>query len=138
MKDFVSMSSLGSFGWFGNQLFQYAALKMYAKERDVEVEVPENWIGRNVFVDCNDPVISKESRIQKTIKGENPIWLNGEDLNTCDIKGYFQYHTNFYDEEYFRSLFRFVPKLEQSLGEPLTELKAPGVTLVSRWTMRSP
>ena len=52
--DFISMSTLGSFGQFGNQLFQYATLKACARCHNLRLEIPEDWIGRKVFLECND------------------------------------------------------------------------------------
>jgi len=111
---FISMSVLGEYDLFGgnssfaNHLFRYAALKIYALKNGLEVEVPENWIGRELFEGCDDPPISEKPRKQIDI-GENKdcIWLNGELLEDCNLKGYFQYHTSLYApyKEYFRKLF---------------------------------
>lgn len=123
MEKFISMTTLGRFGGFGNQLFQYAALKIYAKENNLEPEVPQNWIGRKLFVDCDDPSISDAPREQRELSGDC-IWLNGEKLQGCDIKGYFQYHTSLYDKEYFRSLYKLLPLLEKELRKPVEHLRS--------------
>lgn len=123
MKEFIEMSCLGKYGWFGNQLFQYAALKMYARKHNIEARIPEDWVGRNLFIGCDDPVILNKARELKMIKGETPIWLDGDELKNWDIKGYFQYHTSLYDKEYFQSLFRFVPDLEKMLDEPIKQVR---------------
>lgn len=120
--DFISMSTLGRFGGFGNQLFQYAALKMYAEKNNLKAEVPEGWIGRSLFVNCNDPPLTQTPREQKVIEGKEPVWQNGG-FGNCDIKGYFQYHTSFYDRDYFRSLYRLLPSLEKDLRKPLDQLR---------------
>ena len=44
----VTMYCLGKLGRFGNQLFQYAYLKIYAQIHDLRVETPE-WIGQYLF-----------------------------------------------------------------------------------------
>jgi SAM-dependent methyltransferase len=129
-RDFISMSTLGHFGQFGNQLFQYAALKAYANRHKVQVEIPEDWPGRKVFLDCNDAVISQAPREQKMIEGEVPFWDNGE-LKNCDVKGYFQYHTRFHNKDFFRSLFRFKPELEDALATLLKEVRQQASTLVA-------
>jgi hypothetical protein len=125
---FVSMSTLADYETignrsYGNELFQYAALKIYAKERGLEVEVPDRWVGRHLFEGCDDPVISNLPRQYKDF-ASNPdcIWLNGENLENCNIKGYFQYHTSLYakHKEYFKNLF--VPKrLLREMGDKVLE-----------------
>lgn len=113
---FISMSTLADYEIvgnrsYGNELFQYAALKIYAKEHNLEVEIPERWIGRQLFGGCNDLPISNQPRQQKDFASNTDcIWLNGERLENFDIKGYFQYHTSHYapHKEYFKKLF--VPK----------------------------
>jgi len=121
---FISMSSLGSYGRFGNQLFQYAALKIYAATNGLRVEVPDDWIGRGLFCGCNDLPVSEKPREQKML-GDGCIWLNGQQLEGCDIKGYCQYHTIHYVsyKDYFRSLFNFIPPLERVLKEPIAPLR---------------
>ncbi len=44
----ISMWCLGRLGKFGNQLFQYGFLRIYAKLHDLEVETP-GWIGERLF-----------------------------------------------------------------------------------------
>ncbi len=114
---FIAMEKLNSYETvgnrsYGNELFQYAALKIYAKERGCTVEIPENWIGRELFEGCDDPVLSKSPRPHVDLTSNKiPIWSNGSLLKPdCDIYGYFQYHTSHYapHKDYFKSLF--VPK----------------------------
>lgn len=129
---FISMLSLADYEMvgnrsYGNELFQYAALKIYAKEHNLEVEIPERWIGRELFKGCDDAPISQKPRQQRDFaSGSDCIWLDGELLGNCDIKGYFQYHTSLYapHKEYFRSLF--VPKrsLRKSADKFLKKLIA--------------
>jgi len=44
----LTMSSIGQLGRFGNQLFQYAFLRICAKESGARVECPP-WIGQSLF-----------------------------------------------------------------------------------------
>lgn len=121
---FISMSTLGNYGRVGNQLFQYAALKIYAKTNGLRVEVPIEWFGRKLFLSCNDLSISEKPREQKMVSSDC-IWLNGQQFEGCDIKGYCQYHTSFYVpyKNYFWSLFKFTPPLERVLKEPIEPLR---------------
>lgn len=130
MENFISMSSLGSFGGFGNQLFQYAAIKMYARNNNLKVEIPKNWGGRKLFLDCDDPVITQMPRECKVIEGEEPIWLN-DNLKNRDIRGYFQYHTSLYDKDYFRSLYRYTASVEKGMAEMYQEIKGQASTVVA-------
>ncbi|KKN77580.1 hypothetical protein LCGC14_0358550 [marine sediment metagenome] len=98
---------------YGNELFQYAALKIYAKERGCEVQIPKGWIGRELFEGCNDPVLSSSPRPHIDLgSSQLPIWSNGVLGPDCDVYGYFQYHTSHYApyKDFFRKLF--VPKNE--------------------------
>lgn len=120
---FISMSTLGNYGRFGNQLFQYAALKIYSKIHRLRVEVPQDWIGRKLFVGCNDLPISNKY-IGEAIPTEC-IWLNGDKLRGFDIQGYCQYHTSLYApyKDYFRLLYKFTKPLERVLRESLEPLR---------------
>ena len=131
---FVSMSTLADYDYagrnssFANHLFQYAALKIYAKEHNLEVEIPATWIGRELFEDCDDPVISDKPRRQKDF-ASNPdcIWLNGELLEGCNITGYFQYHTSIYRpyKDYFRKLFATKQSLQEKVSGTFDKLTGP-------------
>lgn len=127
---FISMTTLGKFGGFGNQLFQYHALKSHARAHNLKPEVPQDWIGRKLFACCNDEILSQTPCEQKVFGSEKPIWLDKE-LKNCDIKGYFQYHTRFYDKDYFRSLFNFVPELDKEMVGIYQKIKGDASTVVA-------
>lgn len=120
--DYISMSNLGKYGRFGNQLFQYAALKIYAWLNGLRVEVPAGWIGRKLFMGCND-ISDISATKQKDLDGEC-IWLSDQKLKGYDIKGYCQYHTSHYAayKYYVRSLFRYMPQIEDALRKPIEPL----------------
>lgn len=122
--DFISMSTLGSYGRFGNQLFQYAALRIYANENFLRPEIPVDWLGRKLFIMCNDLPISDKKRQQVMIEGDC-IWLNGQVLKGYDIKGYCQWHTSHFAKykNYIRSLFTFIPPVDKALREPTKPLR---------------
>jgi len=122
-EDFISMTTLGQFGRYGNQIFQYAGMKAYARKHKLKLEIPEDWIGREIFVGCDDSPITSAPREQEMVKGQTPVWENGE-LKNCDIRGYLQYHTRFYDKDYFRSLFRILPELKEEVTKAVGILKS--------------
>ncbi len=108
---------------YGNELFQYAALKIYAKVFGGDVQIPANWIGRELFEGCDDPVLSSFPRPHIDLGSDlNPIWNNGE-LKDCDVYGYFQYHTSHYapHKDFFKSLFRPKQKILDQLPKIPTD-----------------
>ncbi|MAG28208.1 hypothetical protein CMI47_22010 [Candidatus Pacearchaeota archaeon] len=84
----VQMSGLGKMGRFGNQLFQYAFAKSYAKKYNCNFEIPSDWIGRNIF-EIDDSSLSRQ--LPKTEIDDIPF---GQ-VN-IDLTGYFQ-HQKFLD-----------------------------------------
>ena len=127
---FISMSSLTDYETtgnrsFGNELFQYAALKIYAKKHGLTVEIPEKWIGREIF-NCDDPVISDKERKTLDCSGYHCAWRKAP-AEDCDIKGYFQYHTSVYAEhkEYFKELFALRKEILGTAYDFTKKLKSP-------------
>ena len=57
MSSVVSVSCLGNFGRFGNQLFQYAVARKFAELHGARLETPA-WIGQQLF-HIDDPPISR-------------------------------------------------------------------------------
>ena len=84
----IQMSSLGRMGRFGNQLFQYAFAKTYAEKYDCVLEIPHEWIGRQIF-NIEDNALS--APLPKTGLDE----INFGDVN-IDLHGFFQ-HQKFLD-----------------------------------------
>lgn len=132
-KPVITMSTLGNNGRFANQIFQYAFLKIYAKENNLQVETP-TWIGQTIF-GHNDSLISQklpvfyetnhnitEAIIPNTIK----IFDN------VDFWGYFQYNTRYYEpyKNYFRSLFEPKGEAKEIVTSALKNLQKRGKTLV--------
>ncbi|MEG3845592.1 FkbM family methyltransferase [Microcoleus sp. herbarium19] len=132
-KPVIAMSTLGRNGRFANQIFQYAFLKIYAKEHNLRVETPA-WIGQYLF-GCNDspisqhlPVVSEETN--NLLEARIPHAK--ETFKNVDFWGYFQYRTKYYaaHKEYFRSLFKPVPEVETKMKEALDCLRSRGKTIV--------
>ncbi|WP_377475544.1 MAG: FkbM family methyltransferase [Microcoleus anatoxicus] len=132
-KPAVTMSTLGRNGRFANQIFQYAFLKIYAKEHNLKVETPA-WIGQALF-GCKEnqisqqlPVVSEETNnlLEARIPKTKEIFKN------VDFWGYFQYNTKYYapHKEYFKALFKPVPAIENKMKEALDCLRSRGKTIV--------
>lgn len=131
-KPLITMSTLGMNGHFGNQIFQYAFLKIYAKQHNLRVETPE-WIGHYLF-GHNDPVISKELPIVEERHPSVPAQIpyQKEPYKNVDFWGFFQYRTTFYaaHKEYFRSLFQPTQEVQTTMKFALERLLTRGKTLI--------
>jgi hypothetical protein len=130
------MSSLfGIDGEFGNQLFQYAFMKLYSEKYGLQLEV-HDWIGRKLFGLRDDPV----SRILPFIleieyTRDDLFSVPPLDLGICDrdSQGYFQNDTRFcapYKSQ-FRSLFKPISMVEWVLQPFMNEVRKRGKTLVA-------
>ena len=151
----VTMSSLGKFARFGNQLFQYAFLKISAQKSGAKVEC-SSWIGQTLF-GHNDATVSKlfPPAIERRDSGEslfdvvpelipyiekitgNKSSLVGSEvlnygLSNCDLWGFFQVNTRLLEphKEYFHSLFQPVSDLKESLEDGLHILRSKGKTII--------
>jgi FkbM family methyltransferase len=132
-KPVVTMSTLGKNGRFANQIFQYAFLKIYAKEHNLRVETPQ-WIGQYLF-GHKDPPIGQQLFVfaEPSSKiAEARIPNAKKILKSVDFWGYFQYHTKYYapHQEVFQSLFKPVPEVEAKMSKALGSLRSRGKTLV--------
>jgi FkbM family methyltransferase len=135
-KSVVTMSTLGTNGRFANQIFQYAFLKIYAKEHQLKLQTSE-WIGQYLF-GHQEPVVSRElPQVKDPYSEIDDLAKSLKDNSTTpytnvDFWGYFQYHTSCYapHKEYFRSLFQPVPGVKTKLQLALQSLHAKGKTVV--------
>lgn len=150
------MSSLGKLGRFGNQLVQYAFLRICARKSGARVECPP-WIGQTLF-GLNDSPISTQlpPAIERWEEAENMFdafpeaiayvekqtgqrstrvgWDALETgLSNVDLWGFFQVHTSRLrpHRESFRSLFQPVPNLKRALDEGMERLRARGEMVVA-------
>jgi len=92
----ITMREFGKWGRWGNQLFQYAFLKIYASKWGCELQLPP-WVG-NVLLAANDPPITvalpqTRETTDKLEQGQPP---NGAELVGRDYQGYAQFHTGYY------------------------------------------
>jgi hypothetical protein len=135
-RPIITMSSLGTDGRFANQIFQYAFLRIYAKEYDLAIETPA-WIGQYLF-GHNDQPISRELP-QVRVEGRAADLLADAlipraetPFTNVDFSGYFQFHTRYYapHKEYFRSLFQPVSEIEVIMKKALDKLYSMGKTIV--------
>ncbi len=107
MSKTLSMSQFGKWGRAGNQFFQYAFLKCYAKKYDLELQLPE-WVGTHLFGNDDPPITETLPIFKEQGNGtRHPIPPVGDELVGKDFRGYAQYHTSRLasEKEYIRSLF---------------------------------
>lgn len=105
----ISFQQLGSLGRLGNQLFQYAFLRLTAKRLSVPFYCPR-WIGDEIFL-LNDREESTENPIgiDKTYCESNYSGFNESALQIKDgteIVGYFQTE-RYFDGEKVRKWYTF-------------------------------
>ncbi len=152
----LTMSSLGSLGRFGNQLFQYAFLRICAEKSGALVECPP-WIGQTLFGHKDTPISQRlPPGIESRDAGENlfdhiPEFIpfleklanaksyryEGEKaldsvLVNVDLWGFFQVHTRSLKthRKYFHSLFQPVSDLKLALENGLNLLRSKGKTII--------
>ncbi len=139
-KPVITMSTLGKNGRFANQVFQYAFLKTYAKKHNLEVRTPP-WIGQGLFGHKDPPILRKLPLVKETTNelAEAVVPNTKETFENVDFWGYFQYNTSYYapHKNYFRSLFRPVPEIENKMSQLMNRLRSKGKTVVGIHLRRS-
>jgi len=129
----ITVTSLGRDGRFGNQLFQYAFLKIYAKQHNLDVQAP-NWIGQSLFGHTDKLVLQRRPKVkEKSNDLAKALIPNArERFENVDFQGYFQYHTSFYApyKDYFRRLFEPVEEIRRRLEKAMEVLRQMGKTVV--------
>jgi hypothetical protein len=128
-KPALRMSSLGVNGRFGNQVFQYAFLRLLAKERGMDAHNPQ-WIGGALFghpQQCGDMPLPLSCEFDCSFAPQKELPTSG-----AELWGYFQYHTSFYrkNQSEFRALFQPVEALARPLEQAVARLIGSGKTLV--------
>jgi hypothetical protein len=154
-RSVLTMSSLGQLGRFGNQLFQYAFLRICAEKTGASIECPP-WIGQTLF-GHHDAAISQrlEPAIEYKDNGKNLFDIVPEfipyleklagsksrrissevleqGITNVDLWGFFQVPTHLlapYKDD-IRSLFTPVDDLRVSLEAGLATLRSKGKTIV--------
>lgn len=128
----VTMSRLGQFGRFGNQVFQYAFLRLYAARHGLLYQAPQ-WAGSALF-GHDDPPITNPG-FPKLFESEHHSILNSlsQPVVNVDLVEYFQYHTSHYapQKAAFRDLFRPLDRWRAPLDDAIERLRDGGRTLVA-------
>lgn len=154
-RSVLTMSSLGKLGRFGNQLFQYAFLRICAAKSGAQVECP-SWIGQALFGHTDLPISHRfppaiEQLDQgetlfdalpefipylEKIAGASSVRVGVEALEhpliNVDLWGFFQFHTRFFQphQDLFRSLFQPILEIRSALEVGLADLRSRGKTII--------
>jgi FkbM family methyltransferase len=129
-KPVICMSSLGLNGRFANQLFQYAFLKIYAREHGLRVETPA-WVGQHLFGQSDPPISRHFPEVRQDthdLSRSRLVGIASPPMKNVDLWGYFQYHARYYapHKEYFCSLMKPTPAIEGGLLQGLKKLRSKG------------
>ncbi len=116
----VTMPQLGNHGRFGNQLYQYAFLKIYCEQHGAELQIPP-WVGNTLFGTSDPPVSVQLPHYEERHTGPN--WMDpkppvGDELLNHDFRGYAQYQTKYYwpHRGYIQRLFEPRPEIRERLA----------------------
>jgi hypothetical protein len=125
----ITISCLGQHGRFGNQLFQYAYARAYAEKLGAELHTPD-WIGKELFLDINEPIMQKmgdvdlfgyfqdpehlallsKAKLKKWLRFKNPPQVQKHDLVFHKRRGDYLNHSDIYaivsDESYTKAALK--------------------------------
>jgi hypothetical protein len=135
-RPFIRFSKFGEWGRFGNQLFEYAYLRIMAERLGCDIEIPD-WVGPQLFNIPHHPMtnLPARGRIQEAYNTDSRArWVAGfdKDLRNFEVTGYFQYHTSHYRPYKRQWQTWFAPREEvrERLRAGEEKLKSLGNTLV--------
>jgi hypothetical protein len=135
----IQMQGLGTTGQWGNQVFQYAFVRTYAKRHGIRYEVP-TWAGQ-AFFDLNDPPVSRPLPGRREQYGPsrheerfgNPIPPADTEYHNKNFIGWAQYHTSWHapDKPFIQDLFTATPEVTAQHNPLISNLRQHGTTIVS-------
>ena len=134
-KPLITMAAF-AIARFGNQIFDYAFLKMYTKEHGMRLELPA-WPGQYLFGHNEPPIAHPLPQVveqQYPYKNSESAILNApKPITNADFFGFFQFHTKYHaqQKEYFCSLFKPVSEVETKMQEAVNRLRERGKTVVA-------
>lgn len=131
-KPILRMSTLGVNGRFGNQIFQYAFTRLFARRHGMEAQIPP-WAGSALF-GHQDRCGSEPLPLWREENGVLPPEMEELDKpkQSHELWGYFQCHTSFYraHQAEFRAMFRPLDSIRVPLRQSVERLRSTGKTLV--------
>ena len=119
IRGHVAMSSLGTNGRFGNQLFQYAYVRLYALRHGLTAALPD-WEGKQFF-DVHDTscqgLAFPELRFGAFEDHDRMLWDRDDPPINIDLWGYFQELPECWRRQrpLLRRMFRLLPEQEGAI-----------------------
>lgn len=130
---YITMSSLGKDGRFGNQIIQYAFVRLYAHVHGLGWEVPD-WIGRDLF-GLDDPYITEQLPALRRDQADfsSVEHLSPELAANRDIAYLYDFEDLSHPKyrEFYQSLFSFSESARRTVQPVLSQLRAWGHTVVA-------
>jgi len=133
-RPIITMERLGTFGQWGHQVVQYAFLRRYAAEHDLDY-APAPWAGRYLYGHHDQtPPRHMPPVIESVREGQNELWgqrlpPRGDELTDHDFVGWAQYDTTYYRpyRDLVQSLYRQPAEPQRSrVTAALEELRQYG------------
>lgn len=120
---YLTMRELGQWGRFGNQCLQCIFLKTYARQYNLELQLPP-WVGNHLF-NTDDPTVTEdlESWTEEARGLTYPVPPQNEQLVNRDYRGYAAYHTNYlqpyrkWTTQLFQPTLATIQPLQQACGK---------------------
>ncbi len=125
---YITMSKLGHWGRFANQVFQKMFLECYARQHDLVVQNAP-WVGEQLFQIDPAPVTERLPVFLERLKETGqPYGPPCDEAIGCDFRGYAQYHTAYYrpHEAAVRQLFQLRPEVRQRMAPAVDRLQSLG------------
>ncbi len=118
-------------GRLGNQIFQYAFLKLYASRYSLGVETPV-WIGQYLFGHDDPPIRAPLPAVDQIPWAPHPFKPPQPDYLNVDIGGQYTWHTSFYRpfQSKFQAMFQPVQHIQEKVEQGMTKLRKKGKTVV--------
>ncbi|MBD0381560.1 alpha-1,2-fucosyltransferase [Paenibacillus sedimenti] len=134
MNKMISMRTLGKSGRFGNQVFQYAFLKIYASYYHLKIET-SSWAGHFLFGHQDPPVTHKlpQANIKEMARKDDLFIHDNPPYVNVDLKKYSHFvSTSFYHpfKSQFCSLFQPTKEINSIVNPGLKQLRNMGNTIV--------
>lgn len=122
----ISMSALGKRGRWGNQCFQFAFLRGYAAAKNLNLCLPEDWIGRQLFrvpeMGTAGIVARRIDLDEALVLGQWDQWIN--QLAGFDFVTYAQHqkYLDFYTRAQCREWFALQPPWDEYERKLIAEM----------------
>ena len=132
----ISMRKFGSMGRFGNQLFQYMFIRLYAQRYGLRYELPP-WVGDLLFGfwASDNPVRANLPQYTEQYTGGPPNRLDagypvppGPEVCGHDFHGWAQYHTSYYRpyRQEIKRMFSATQSVHQRMAPAVKKLNGKG------------